>query len=133
MVVNDFGKIVAKNLLRINILHNNIEIDYFIVMPNHLHFILIVNVVDAKFASTTNEPPEDRTKMLVSKIIQQFKRASTLEIKQQNAGEKFRWQRSFYDRIIRNEKELYNIRKYITENPLKWQLEKNITENLELV
>ena len=43
----------------------------------------------------------------------------------------FKWQKSFYDRIIRNEKELYNIRKYINQNPLKWELEKS-TDNLEI-
>ena len=43
----------------------------------------------------------------------------------------FKWQRSFYERIIRNEKELYNIRKYIQQNSLKWQFEKHI-ENIEL-
>jgi REP element-mobilizing transposase RayT len=39
---------------------------------------------------------------------------------------RFKWQRSFYDRIIRNEKELRNIRKYIQQNPIKWELEKDI-------
>jgi hypothetical protein len=34
---------------------------------------------------------------------------------------KFQWHKSFYDRIIRNEKELYNIRNYIKNNPSKWQ------------
>jgi hypothetical protein len=38
----------------------------------------------------------------------------------------------FYDRIIRNEKELYRIRKYIDENPLRWEIGKGFTENLEL-
>lgn len=40
------------------------------------------------------------------------------------------WQTRFYDRIIRNEKELFNIRKYIEQNPLKWELEKDKPENI---
>jgi len=36
------------------------------------------------------------------------------------------FQRSFYDRIIRNEKEFYNIQKYIIENSLRWELEKEM-------
>ncbi len=40
------------------------------------------------------------------------------------------WQRNYYDRIIRNEKELDKIKKYIFENPLKWELDKNNPENL---
>ena len=37
----------------------------------------------------------------------------------------------FYDRIIRNEEELFQIRKYIEQNPLKWGIEKNIPNKLE--
>jgi hypothetical protein len=42
------------------------------------------------------------------------------------------WQRSFYDRIIRNERELYNVRKYIQENPLRYEIKNGYTDNLEL-
>ena len=45
---------------------------------------------------------------------------------------RFEWQKSFYDRIIRNEKELYLIRKYIEDNPLRWEIEKNYPQNLEM-
>jgi putative transposase len=45
------------------------------------------------------------------------------------AGE-FQWQKSFYDHIIRNEKSLNNIRQYIINNPLKWELDRNNEENL---
>jgi hypothetical protein len=43
----------------------------------------------------------------------------------------FKWQARFFDRIIRNEKELYNIRKYIEQNPLKWNLEKVNPDNID--
>jgi len=42
----------------------------------------------------------------------------------------FSWQKSYYDRIIRNEDELQRIRQYISENPLKWEENKNNTENI---
>ncbi len=83
-------------------------------------------VGDANFAS-----PTDRTKMVLSKLIQQFKRSVTIKIKSTQQYSNFKWQRSFYDRIIRNEKELFNIRKYIQQNPLKWGFEKDIT-NLDI-
>lgn len=70
--------------------------------------------------------------MLLFKIVQQFKRACSIEIKNKTDVNTFKWQRSFYDRIIRNEKELHNIRKYIKENPLRWDIEKDIPENLDL-
>jgi len=42
----------------------------------------------------------------------------------------FAWHPNYYDRIIRNEDELNRIRKYIIENPLKWELDKDNTENI---
>jgi REP element-mobilizing transposase RayT len=137
MKLNDYGKIVSECLKKIPMIHNNLELDYHVIMPNHIHAIIIVG--DAKFASPTlskikvvteNDALTDRTKMVLSKIIQQFKRKCTLEIR--NMGFKnFKWQRSFYDRIIRNEKELFNIRKYIEQNPSKWEIDKYSVQNLE--
>jgi len=49
-----------------------------------------------------------------------------------NGNSKFKWQKSFLDRIIRNEKELSRIRRYIVNNPLKWDLKKNLPENLDI-
>jgi len=138
MILNQFGNVIRNNWIKIQSLHKIIELDEFVIMPNHIHGIIIINPVgDANFASPTNASPTfvsttDRTKMILSGIIQQFKRACTIEI-----GNKFDynlpiWQRSFYDRIIRNEKELYQIRKYILQNPLKWEIEKRNPENLDL-
>ncbi len=46
MKLNDFGKIVSESLKKIPIIHNNIELDYHVIMPNHIHAIIIVG--DAK-------------------------------------------------------------------------------------
>ena len=64
-----------------------------------------------------------------STIINRYKGAATKECNHQKY--KFKWQPKFYDRIIRNEKELFNIRRYIKQNPLKWELEKEILGNSE--
>ena len=63
----------------------------------------------------------DRSKMLLCRAIQQFKRACTIEIKQRKLYKDMVWQRSFYDRVIRSESELYLTRRYIKENPANWQ------------
>jgi len=125
MNLNKLGKIVFTNWENISTLHHGVELDEFIIMPNHIHGIIIV--VDAKVASTTN-----RSKMTLSKLIQQFKRACTIEISSTSRLINDVWQRSFYDRIIRNEDELYQIRKYIQQNSLKWELEKESPENIDL-
>jgi len=67
----------------------------------------------------------------LSNIIGSFKSAVSNKIHKIGYNQ-FQWQPRFYERIIRNEKELYRIRKYIEQNPLKWDIEKNNPENLEL-
>ena len=66
----------------------------------------------------------------LSELVGAFKTKSSKEIHKLGYST-FKWQRSFYDRIIRDEKELYNIRKYIKQNPLRWEIE-NIPENLDI-
>lgn len=129
MNFSEFGKIANRNLLEIPRIWSHTELDEFVVMPNHIHLILIVNEVsDASYASessTSGMDDYDRTKMTVSKIIQQYKSVCTKEIKRIDKNISKVWMKSFYDRIIRNERELYFMRRYIRRNPLKWDLEKN--------
>ncbi|MBN2789601.1 MAG: hypothetical protein JXR69_05385, partial [Candidatus Delongbacteria bacterium] len=56
----------------------------------------------------------------LGEMIRSFKSNVSREIKQIKYKSTFKWQRSFHDHIIRNEKELYSIRKYIRDNPLDW-------------
>lgn len=93
VILTTVGKIVLTNWEKTSLLHDYAELDEFVVMPNHIHGIIIIDeprVVDAKFAS-----PTDRTKMALCKIIQQFKRASTIEINKVNGNKVKIWQRSF--------------------------------------
>ena len=80
---------------------------------------------------TTHELSLQTKPKSLSHYIGEFKMQSSKQI-HQNGLPEFKWQRSFYDRIIRNEKELYNIRTYIHQNPLKWDIEKSLPENLVL-
>ncbi|MFH1822162.1 MAG: transposase [Patescibacteria group bacterium] len=67
---------------------------------------------------------------LLSKIVKSFKEISLKIIRKKYNDFEFSWQRSFYDHIIRNEKSLNNIRRYIYYNPTKWELDRNNSENL---
>lgn len=142
MILSESGRIVYKCWYSIPEHFPDAELDQFQIMPDHLHGIIIINphsntdVGDAYYASRKNSgdakfaSPTDRTKMLLSIIIQQFKRQVTIETRSLHNKKIF--QRSFYDRIIRNEKELYNIRKYIIDNPMRWELEKDSQENPDM-
>lgn len=131
MVLNQCGEIAEKFWKGIPEHYDNIEMDGYVIMPNHIHGILIINY-DKDFRTEHCSVPTNtrRAYVLLSKIIKSFKNAVTKEINQKLCDEKFEWQRSFYDNVIRNEESLYEIRKYITQNPLKWKLEKNNLENI---
>ncbi|MFH1440713.1 MAG: transposase [Candidatus Omnitrophota bacterium] len=98
--------------------YNNIELDKYIVMPNHIHGILIINKREDARPSPT-----------IFDIICSFKSKCTVEylkyIKHNNLNISGKiWQRAFYEHVIRNELSLNEIREYIINNPAKWQEDK---------
>lgn len=129
MILNQFGKIANKFWLEIPNHFRNAELDEFIVMPNHLHGIIVIkNVGNADLRSLQNIKSNDKTKMMLSKIIHGYKSSVSREIRKLNHI--FRWQKSFYDHIIRSEESLFVIRKYIRGNSNNWNNDKNNVENL---
>ena len=118
VVLSKFGKIIDEVLMNIPSYYN-VEIDCYIIMPDHIHLIIIL------------DKDENKKNYSLYDVMGKFKSFSCKKIRKVlEDDEKFEWQKSFYDRIIRNEKELYQIRKYIKENPLRWEIEKDNPENL---
>jgi hypothetical protein len=68
-------------------------------------------------------PVHTRTKETISLIIQNYKYSVIRNGKQFFPNLEFTWQRSYHDRIIRDEKELENTREYVLYNPLNWALD----------
>lgn len=125
MILNDLGMVVEKCWNNLPIHFINVELDYFVIMSNHIHGIVIINS-----AVETRQSSSLQNKLItLSNIVGSFKSAVSKQA-HENSFNNFSWQPRFYDRIIRNEKELYNIRKYIEQNPLKWEFEKNKPENI---
>ncbi len=116
------GKTVEKIWLNIQEHYPFTALDEYIIMPNHIHGIIIIDY-DVNVVGDENFRPLHKTNL--SNVIKGFKIGVTKWCKAHNHNN-FKWQRSFYERIIRNEKELFHIRKYIQQNPLKWELNKNI-------
>ena len=133
MYQNQLGEILKKCWIDIPKHFQNAELDYYVIMPNHLHGIIILNESGKDVAcnvSTDNKYSEISPKPgSLSTIIRSLKSEVTREIHRIGYHD-FNWQPRFYDRIIRNEKELYKIRNYIEKNPLKWFLEKENSENI---
>jgi len=163
MILNEYGEIAKNCWLEIPDHFQNAEFDEFIIMPNHIHGIVIIaNDMDVgnadlrspQIANANNENivnpsavgnainenignpsavrnadlrslQQQRTKMYIPKIIHGIKSSVTRKMREKYNDFNFGWQKSYYDQIIRDEKSLDNIRQYIVDNPLKWDLDKN--------
>jgi putative transposase len=106
--LNIFGNIVDRHWLNLSKYHSHIDLDEYTIVPNHLHGIVTIVESSANSAS-------------IAEIIRGFKTFSAREI---NKHRQLRgvpvWQRNYFDRVIRTEKELENIRQYIINNPQNW-------------
>ena len=110
MVLSQFGSIARSVWLDIPNHHPHVQIDEFVVMPNHIHGIIIIDgFVGDRPAYPVNN---------LSVIIGSFKSTVTKKINRLNMSE-FKWQRSFYDHIVRTRESLDKIRQYISSNPAR--------------
>ncbi len=112
---------------------DNVKLDAFVVMPNHVHGIIQIIPDENGIYISKNDDVESRHGVILhhrrefgkpiskslSVICNQYKGAVTRWCNQKNY--EFAWQSRFYDHIIRNEKSLQNIRQYIEMNPVNWK------------
>lgn len=97
------GNISEQYIKKIEAKYKNIKLDEYIIMPNHIHLLLIVN---------------KQNEITISRIIKQYKMHVSKII-----GYSI-WQKSFYEHIIRDEKEYWKIKKYIKDNIINWKQDK---------
>lgn len=126
MIPNKYGLIIREEWFRSSVLREYIELheDEFTLMPNHIHAIVWImeNEMGSQFNQKSISGPRSRS---LGAIIGQFKSRSSRRVNMlRNLPGKSIWQRNYYDHIIRNDQDLYAIRKYILENPYKWEEEK---------
>lgn len=102
------GEIVEEQISDLEERYKDILIDEYVIMPDHIHLILMIkNAGGASTSPTVND------------IIRTFK-SLTSRICKQRFGIENLFQRSFYDHVIRNQKDYETRKKYILENPIKW-------------
>jgi len=137
MRLNDAGHMVWDLWQKIPGHFPHADIDEFVVMPNHVHGIIVI--VGAQFIApldcdamnrnkiqgAMNHAPTSRdainNKKPVGEIVRAFKARFTHAINNiRNTQGHPVWQRNYYEHIIRNEEEMDRIREYIIENPVKW-------------
>ena len=133
MILNEFGEIVKKIWFDLPNHFTNVQLDEFIVMPNHVHMIIFI--IDDDHRHRRGLACQTPTKRTFGKpisgslptIIGSFKSAVTKRINRMRKMPGFPvWQRNYYEHIIRDEDELNAIRQYIIDNPQNWDID---TEN----
>lgn len=115
--------------------HESCLLDEFVIMPNHAH--CIIQLLDRDGCRGVRQNAQDRggannsdrfshispRRGSLSVIVRNYK-AMLKRWCNESGFDEFTWQRGFYEHIIRNERELFSIRSYIINNPLKWCLDR---------
>ena len=114
--INQFGCIAAEELENIVCHYEMVSVDKYVVMPNHVHEIIVIN----------NEERSRPFPTALPTVIGLYKSGVSKRIHQISPNLNL-WQKSFYDHIIRDENEYLRVWKYIDENPLKWETDEYYT------
>lgn len=133
MRLNDNGTMVRDVWRKIPEHFPNIDIDEFVVMPNHFHGIIVINSDGRGMAwhAPTHRQFAKPIAGSLSTIIGSFKSAITKQINQiRNTPGHPVWQRNYYEHIIRSEEKMDRIREYIAKNPMKWTEDENNPSNI---
>jgi putative transposase len=141
MTLNEIGKIVEAEWLRSPEIRNEISLDYWVVMPNHFHGIVIITHDDnpqeslSPHSSNPNQSSSQDWSIRMkprslSSLITGFKSATTRQINHfRNAAGTPVWQRNYYDNIVHDQQSLENFRQYIKKNPSSWQVDQLHPQN----
>ncbi len=124
MQLSTIGEIAQRCWMDIPGHFPNVSLDEYIIMPNHIHGIIVLNesVVGVEYIQPLQKTFQHVIPESLGSIIRSYKAAVTRGCRKCRRHD-FYWQRNYFDRIIRNEKELQNVREYILNNPLNWWLD----------
>ncbi len=125
--LSGYGEIVAEVWCDLPDHYPNVELDAFVVMPNHIHAVIVI--IDTVGAELSSAPTRAKHNPL-SEIVRGFKAFSARRINElRNSPGNPVWQRNYYDHIVRSEKSLNAIREYILFNPARWASDRENPSN----
>ena len=130
MRLNELGRVVHTVWDGLSDRFPTIELVSFIVMPNHVHGILLVGAALAlPVGGAASSAPTRFASTTLGTVVRAFKSISAIGVNRllSRSGQSL-WQRSYYEHVIRTEKCLNRIREYIATNPLRWQLDRENPE-----
>ena len=115
VVLSDFGNAVENEIQKMNEIYDNINVNSYVIMPNHVHLIIVVSNTHTNGTSGAPSP----TNSIIARYVSTLKRMTN---KKCNADIR---QRSYYDHIIRDDEDYVYHLQYIEENPRKWLIGKD--------
>lgn len=138
VILNEYGKCVQFTWNDLPNHNPDILLDAFVIMPNHIHGIIIINPNTVGAGSKPAPKPAQNKntragyepaltgKRALNEIVRQFKTfsAKRINVLRKSVGVPL-WQRNYYEHIIRNETELNKIREYVIYNPQNWETDEN--------
>lgn len=114
VILNKRGEITNMNWAGISAKFADVSLDEFIIMPNHIHAIIIFKGISGK----------NKLEEKLTQILENFKRCTRLDINSAfPRAKKFEWQKPNEIREIHNEGELFDMRYYIDSNPIRWDMD----------
>jgi putative transposase len=116
------GQVVARCWLALPHHFSHVALDAWVLMPDHLHGIVVLRNPDLLSATPTADQPNGTRPGSLNAVIQNFKAVSTRKVNQlRQTPRATLWQRNYYEHIIRDEAALGRIRRYIENNPATWR------------
>ena len=109
---NTAGRMIEEKLFLLEQKYEGVKIDYYCVMPDHIHFVIL------KQGAHTGAPLHEMVKWYKTQTTNTY-----IQLVKQGIlrpFDKHIWQRNYFEHVIRGESDLYEIRKYIENNPAKW-------------
>jgi putative transposase len=140
MLLNELGDIVTEEWARTPDVRREVVLDAYVVMPNHLHGVLLIDRAKMRAAvPRTGRMPYGRMPyaptlrsptQTAGSIVRGFKAAVTHRVGALCGTPNVRvWQRNYYEHVIRDDGDLDSIRAYIANNPLRWAEDDYNTED----
>jgi len=125
MILNQLGNIVWEVWKTLPERYANVSIDVAVVMPDHFHGIVIIHEIDP--VGEIHEFPllrDTRRRMTIPLIVGYLKMNTSKQINQiRNTPGHAVWQRNYFDKILRDDRDYEELSTYILTNPMRWGLD----------
>ena len=129
MRLNDAGRLIVDGWEWLASRHQYVELDAYVVMPNHLHGVIVIAGEGGSRTAPTGEDvsqragPAEKRKPL-GRLVAAFKTVTTRRVNlARGTPGRMLWQRNYYEHVIRSDEEWNRVREYIANNPMRWELD----------